>query len=242
VDNIFGVLFSRQYVTVLGLSFICYQLAHYILQTYIFVCLSFCRADLVRYYSALSEVADKRRQHAEWRIERMKLQEKRLELKSDGTEAVTTIRSPNNNEDLQDINSNLPDMNVLNSLHLEGNTEESIINIDTQNSTKASNTVISNYKTKISDIQNNIEASDRQINITNSKLHTNSSDVCLTYLCDSSVDESAISEKSTSCMSEDQIDEHVRDNKSSKVETNPKQNKRGNMSKQTAEVVSVIWK
>lgn len=188
----------------------------------------------MRYYSALSDVAEKRLQHAEWRIERTKLLEKRLELKSDDTEPVTTIRSPNNNEDLEDVNSNL---SVLNSIHLE---ETRNICVDTQNNTEALSTCVADYNMKISDIQNNIEASNRQLNINNFKLDTKNSGMCVTQGSDSKVGVSVASEKSLSSVCEDhQIIERITDNVSSKVETNSEWNK-GGMNMESTEVVSVI--
>jgi hypothetical protein len=89
------------------------------------------------YYSSLSEVAEKRRQHAEWRIKRMNLQGRRLDLVSNDTEPVQTIRSPNNNEDLQDINSNLSSRNALNRTDPE--TMNTFMKIpDVQSNTEAS--------------------------------------------------------------------------------------------------------
>lgn len=187
----------------------------------------------MRYYSALSDVAEKRYQHAEWRIKRMKLQEKRLELTSDDTESVITIRSPNNNEDLQDINRNL---SILNSLHLE---EMRNSNVDTENNTESVDTVITNYNMNISDVQNNIEASNRQLNINNSRLDANNCGVCVTQCYESKVDGSVVSEKSQCDMSEDHIVEHITTNKSSKVETDPEWDRRISLNMQTAEVVSV---
>jgi hypothetical protein len=110
----------------------------------------------------------------------MKLQEQRLDVVSNGTESVTTIRSPNNNEDLQDINSNLSNMNALNRMDPE---ETSNNNVDTQNNTDTMNTVITNYQMKITDMQSNAEASDREIDI-----ETHSSDVCLTQCRDNKTD------------------------------------------------------
>jgi hypothetical protein len=230
--RIYLVLFSVIAVMVLVLSYLYNPISIFfpinIAKHIIFLCLSIYRADLVCYYSALSDVAEKRLQRAEWRIKRMKLQEKRLELKSDDTEPITTIRSPNNNEDLEDINSNL---SILNSMHLE----ETNGCVDIQNNTEAMNTAIENYN-----IQNNIEASNRQLNINNSKLYTKSSGMCVTQGCDSKVDESLVSEKSLSSVSDDrQIVEHITDNKSSKVETNSEWNK-GGMNMESVEVVSVI--
>ncbi|XP_069680648.1 gamma-tubulin complex component 6 [Periplaneta americana] len=86
------------------------------------------KAKLVRYYSTLSESAEKRRQHAEWRMDRMKLQEKRLDFQQEDLESAATMRSPNNNEDIQDINRNLADTNSSqNNLHLENN-QNNILN------------------------------------------------------------------------------------------------------------------
>jgi hypothetical protein len=135
----------------------------------------------VRYYSSLSEVAEKRRQHAEWRIKRMNLQGQQLDLVSNDAEPVQTIRSPNNNEDLQDINSNLSSMNVLNKIDPE---ETSNNDVDTQDNTKTMNIFITSHKMKISDLQSNTEASDREISVdTNSSL-----DICLTQCHDNKTD------------------------------------------------------
>jgi hypothetical protein len=112
----------------------------------------------MRYYSSLSEVAEKRRQRAEWRIKRMNLQEGRLDLVSNDTEPVQTVRSPNNNEDLQDVNSNLSRMNVLNEMDPE---ETSNSNADARNITESVSTFTTNSKTKITDLQSEIDASDR---------------------------------------------------------------------------------
>ncbi|PNF25042.1 hypothetical protein B7P43_G06983 [Cryptotermes secundus] len=168
--------------------------------------MEFEKADLVRYYSSLSEVAEKCRQRAEWRIKHMNLQEQRLDLMSNDTEPVTTIRSPNNNEDLQDINSNLSNMNVLNKMDPEDTGNN---NVDTQNNTETMNTFITNYKMKLSDVQSHTEASDREINVdTNSYF-----DVCLTQCHDNKTD----SEMLPSCAN---TVEGVTDNESNKVEQN----------------------
>lgn len=184
------------------------------------VCLFFCRADLVRYYSSLSEVAEKCRQRAEWRIKCMNLQEQRLDLVSNDTEPVTTIRSPNNNEDLQDINSNLSNMNVLNKMDPE---ETGNNNVDTQNNTETMNTFITNYKMKTSDVQSNTEASDREINV-----DTNSSfDVCLMQCHDNKTD----SEMLPLCAN---TVERVTDKEGNKVEQNKERDE------QMVEMVSII--
>lgn len=184
------------------------------------VCLFSCRADLVRYYSSLSEVAEKCRQRAEWRIKRMNLKEQRLNLVSNDTEPVTTIRSPNNNEDLQDINSNLSNMNVLNKMDPE---ETGNNNVNTQNNTETMNTFITNYRMKISDVQSNTEASDREINV-----DVNSSfDVCLTQRHDNKTD----TEMLPSCAN---IIEEVTDKESNKVEQSKGRDE------QIIEVVSIV--
>ncbi|XP_021938157.1 gamma-tubulin complex component 6 isoform X3 [Zootermopsis nevadensis] len=187
------------------------------------------KADLVRYYSVLTDVAEKRLQHAEWRISRMKLQEKRLEVKSDDTEPVTTVWRPNNNNDLEDINSNLP---VFNIMHLEETTNTCV---NTQHSPEATNTA-----RKISDVQNNVEEINTEFNINNSGLDTKNSSACVTRGYDSKVDISAVIESvSQSSMNEDpQIDEHITDNKSSRV-SDSELNRR-DVDMQYAEVLSVV--
>jgi hypothetical protein len=125
----------------------------------------------------MSEVSEKRRQHAEWQIKRLNLQEQRLDRVSNDTEPVTTVRSPNNNEDLEDINSNLSNMNVLNILDPE---ETSNNNVGTQNNTETMNTFITNCKMKITNIQSNTEANDREVSIDTNR----SFDMCLTQCHD----------------------------------------------------------
>jgi hypothetical protein len=189
----------------------------------------------VHYYSALSEVPEKRSQLAKWQIERMKLKDKRLDLKDSDMEYVTTMRSPNNNECLQDVNSNLCDMNILNSMQITENTETGNINVDTQSNTETSDTAITDYKMNITDVQNNTEASDRQSIVTNCILETNSSGVCLTRSCGSDLDEPVDSETSLALVSRHQ----VTDNAKSNVKENPEQNRR-DMSKKALEVASII--
>jgi hypothetical protein len=217
----------------------------------------------------------------------MKLEDKRLDLKDSDTEYVMTMTSPNNNECLQDMNSNLCDMNILNSMQVTENTETGNINVDTQNNTETGNisvdtqnntetgnnsvdtqnntetgndsvdtqnntetgnisvdtqnntetadTAITNYKMNITDKQNNTEASDTKHTVTDCKLETSSSDVCLTRSCGSNFDEPVVIEMTQPLLSRN----HMTDNRSSKVEENPEWNRRG-MSKKDLEEVSIM--
>lgn len=189
----------------------------------------------MHFYSALSEVPERRIQLAKWQIERMKLKDKRLDLKDSAVEYVTTMRSPNNNECLQDMNSNLCDMNILNSMLITEKTETGNISVDTQSNTETSDTVMTNYKMNITDIQNNTEASDRQSIVTSGIHGTVSSDVCLTRSCGSNLDEPVDSETSLPLVSGSQMTDNVK----SKVEENPEQNRR-HVSKKAVEVVSIV--
>jgi len=189
----------------------------------------------VHYYSALSEVPEKRSQLAKWQIERMKLKDKRLDLKDSDMEYIMTMRSPNNNECLQDMNSNLCDLNILNSMQIAKNTETENISVDTQNNTEIYETDITNYKMNVTDIQNNTEASHIQSIVTNYILETNSPDVCLTQSYSSGLDEQVSNEISLPLVSRNQMTDNVK----IKVEENPEQNRR-NMMKKAVEMVSVM--
>lgn len=190
---------------------------------------------MVHYYSALSEVPEKRSQLAQWQIERMKLKDKRLDLKGSGTQYIMTMRSPNNNECLQDVNSNLCDLNILNSMQIAENTESGNISVDTQNNTEIYDTDITNYKMNITDIQNNTEASHTQSIVTSYILETNSSDVCMTRSYSNDLDEQVNSEISLPLVSRNQVTNNVK----IKMEENPEQNKR-NMTKKALEMVSIM--
>jgi hypothetical protein len=189
----------------------------------------------VHYYSALSEVQEKRIQLAKWQIERMKLKDKRLDLKGSDTEYIMTMRSPNNNESLEDMNSNLCDLNILNSIHITENTETGNISVDTQNNTEIYDTDNTNYNKNITDIQNNTEASHTQSVATNYVLETNSSDVCLTQPYSNGLDEQVNSEISLPLVNGNQMTDNVKN----KVEENPEQNGR-NMTKKAVEMVSIM--
>jgi len=191
----------------------------------------------VHYYSALSEVPEKRSQLAKWQIERMKLKDKRLDLKGSDTEYIMTMRSPNNNECLQDMNSNLYDLNILNRMQITENTERGNISVDTQSNTERYDTDITNYKMNITDIQNNTEASHTQSIVTNYILETNSSDVCLTGSYSNGLDEQVNSEISLPLFSRNQMTDNVK----IQVEENPEQNRR-NMMKKAPEMVSIMSK
>ena len=189
----------------------------------------------MNYYSALSEVTEKRSQLAKWQIERMKLKDKRLDLKGDDTEYITTMKSPNNNDCLQDVNSNLCDLNILNSIQITENTETGNISVDTQNNTQIYDTDITNYKMNITDIQNNTEASHTQSTVTNCVLETNSSDVCSTRSYSNGVDEQGDSEISVPLVSRNQMTDNVE----IKVEENSEQNRR-NMTEKAVQMVSIM--
>jgi len=189
----------------------------------------------VHYYSALSEVPEKRIQLAKWQIERMKLKDKRLDLKGSDMEYIMTMRSPNNNECLQDMNSNLCDLNILNSMQITESTETGNISVDTQNNTEIYDTDITNYKMNITDVQNNTEASQTQSSVTNCVLETNSSDVCLTQSYSNGLDEQVDSEISLPLVSRNQVTNSVK----IKVEENPEPNRR-NMTKKALEMVSIM--
>lgn len=189
----------------------------------------------MHYYSALSEVPEKRSQLAKWQIERMKLKDKRLDLKGSDTEYIMTMRSPNNNECLQDMNSNLCDLNILNSMQITENTETGNISVVTQNNTEISDTDITNYKTNVTDMQNNTEPSHIQSTVTNCVLGTDTSDVFLTQSYSNDLDKQVDSEISLPLVSRNP----VTDNVENKVEENPVQNRR-NMRKKALEVVSIM--
>jgi len=189
----------------------------------------------VQYYSALSEVPEKRSQLAKWQIERMKLKDKRLDLKGSDTEYTTAMRSPNNNECLQDVNSNLCDLNILNSMQITENTETGNISVDTQNNTEIYDTDITNYKMNITDIQNNTEANHTQSIVTNRVLETKNSDACLARSYSNGLDEQVNSEISLPLVTRNQVTDSVK----IKVEENPDQNRR-NMTKKAREVVSIM--
>ena len=187
------------------------------------------------YYSALSEVPEKRIQLAKWQIERMKLKDKRMDPKGSDTEYITTMRSPNNNECLQDMNSNLCDLNILNSMQITENTETGNISVDTQNNTEVYDTDITNYNKNITDIQNNTEASHTQNIVTNYVLETNSSDVCLTRSYSNGLDERVNREISVPVINRNQMTDNVK----IKVEENPEQNRR-DTTKEALELVSIM--
>jgi len=189
----------------------------------------------VHYYSALSEVSDKRSQLAKWQIERMKLKDKRTDLKGSDTEYITTMRSPNNNECLQDMNSNLCDMNILNNMQITENTETGNISADTQNNTEIYDTDITNNKMNSTDIQNNTEASHAQSTVTNHVLGTNGSDVRLTRSYTNGLDVQVNGEISPPLIGRNQVTDNVQ----IKVEENPEQNRR-NMTKEALEMVSIM--
>lgn len=189
----------------------------------------------MHYYSALSEVPEKRSQLAKWQIERMKLKDKRLDLKGSDTEYITTMRSLNNNECLQDMNSNLYDLNILNRMQITENTERGNISVDTQNNTEIYDTDITNCKMNITDIQNNTEASHTQSVVTNYILETNGSDVCLTGSYSNGLDEQVNSEISLPLISRNQTTDNIK----IQVEENPEQNRR-NMTKKAPEMVSIM--
>lgn len=189
----------------------------------------------MRYYSALSEVPEKRSQLAKWQIERMKLKDKRLDLKGSDTEYIMTMRSPNNNECLQDMNSNLCDMNILNSMQITENTETGNISVVTQNNTEISDTDITNYKLNGTDIQNNTEPSHIQSIVTNYVPGTDSSGVCLTQSYSNDLDKQVDSEISLPLLSRNQMTDNVKN----KVEEDPVQNRR-NKRKDALEVVRIM--
>jgi hypothetical protein len=180
-------------------------------------------------------VPEKRSQLAKWQIERMKLKDKRLDLKGSDTECIMTMRSSNNNECVQDMNSNLYDLNILNSMQITENKERGNISVDTQNNTEIYDTDITNYKMNITYIQNNTEASNTQSIVTNYILETNSSDVCLTESYTNGLDEQVNSEVSLPLVSRNQMTDNVK----IQVEENPEQNRR-NMTKKAPEMVSIM--
>jgi hypothetical protein len=162
----------------------------------------------------------------------MKLKDQPLDLKGSDTECIMTMRSPNNNECLQDMNSNLCDMNIRNIMQF---TETGNISVDTQNNTEICDTDITNYKMNVTDIQNNTETSHTQGIVTNYLLETNSSDVCLTRSYSNGLDEQVDNEISMPPVSRNQMTDNVK----RKVEENPEQNRR-NMRKKPFEVVSIM--
>jgi hypothetical protein len=178
-------------------------------------------------------VPEKRSQLAKWQIERMKLKDKRMDLKGNDTEYIMTMRSPNNNECLDDVNSNLCDLNILNSMQVTENTETGNISVDTQNNTEIYDTDITNYNKNITDIQNNTEASHTQNIVTNYILETNSSDVCLTRSYGNGLDEQVKSEISLPVVNRN----HMTDNVKIKVEENPEQKK--DTTEEALEMVSI---
>jgi hypothetical protein len=143
---------------------------------------------------------------------------------SNDTEPATAIRSPNNNEDLQDINSNLSNINVLNKMNPE---EANNNNVDTQNNTETINTFIANYKRKITDVQSNTDANGREISVDTK----NSFDICLTQYHDNRT----ASEMSPSCAN---VGEQDTDKESNKVKK--KKGKEEQMD-EVVSILSILW-
>jgi uncharacterized membrane protein YfhO len=133
------------------------------------------------------------------------------------------------------MNSNLCDLNILNSVQITENTETGNISVDTQNNTEIYDTDITNYNKNITGIQNNTETSHTQNIVTNYILETNSSDVCLTRSYSNGLDEQVNSEISPPVVNINQMTDNVK----IKVEENPEQ-KRRDTTKEALDMVSIV--